>query len=815
MAERNVTFLILAKDFASRVMKNVGDSTDRTAQKLRDLNVLGLGPLATTAAALGPALLPVMGAAVTGVLALGPAFASAGAAAGVFGAVIGTTFKEVAEASKKNSDLTDKIRLLNKEIAMAPFGTVKQSTLIKSRDKALLEYRARLALLPAPTRAAVIALDSLKGAWKNFVDSVKPGTLSILTRSFNALAQVIPKLRPLFIAGAEAANYLVSEFQLLVNNGTIDRLVNYLATRAMPTFESFGGILLSFAAGVGYLVAPFLQMTNSVVGGLDRISYAFAGWARNEGAAGVQRMIDYTVKNGPAMGSLFMNLAESIGTLAQAAAPLAPVSLAIANALTQIINAMPQPVLTALIGGFIAWSVAMRAAMIATRVGSAVTVLAGVVTGLTTAMTGGTLATKANTSAQIAYKIATVAGSIATGVLTIAARAAGIAFRFMLGPVGLIITGIALLITGVIYAYTHFETFRNAVNAVGRAFLIAGQWLSGAFMTAVRAVPGIVNSVVGFFRALPGRILQAIAALPGLYVAYWRFILERGAYLVGYGIGLIVNFFRHLPGWVMSGIRALPGLLSAIWNAVWSRAVSLAVAGSNRIVSFFRSLPGRARSAMYAIIGYVASILTSAWNRAVSVTVNGVNRAVSFFRSLPGKARSAISSLPGLIRGVFSGAAGWLVSAGADIVRGLLGGIRNMAGAVVGEAKRIGSSIVSGFKDAMHIGSPSRVMATEVGRWIPPGILLGIESAMPGLLRGVRGSMADVTNAANASGTGNFDYSSNGSGVRADVGPGAGGGMTVVLNVTGALDPVATGRQIVTILERWAISQGKKFELAH
>jgi hypothetical protein len=54
-----------------------------------------------------------------------------------------------------------------------------------------------------------------------------------------------------------------------------------------------------------------------------------------------------------------------------------------------------------------------------------------------------------------------------------------------------------------------------------------------------------------------------------------------------------------------------------------------------------------------------------------------------------------------------------------------------MAGAVVDEAKRIGSRIVSGFRDAMHIGSPSRVMADQVGRWIPAGIAAGITEGMP------------------------------------------------------------------------------------
>ena len=175
MADRNVTFLILAKDFASRTLNNVGDSADRTAQNLRNLNTIGLGPLATAGAALGPALLPVLGAAVVGTAALGASFTAAGTAAGVFGAVTASVFGEVQEASKKSETLRDKISLLNREISMTGPASAKAESLIKSRDKALLEYRARLAELPAPTRAAVLALDSLKRAWEAFRRREPPG----------------------------------------------------------------------------------------------------------------------------------------------------------------------------------------------------------------------------------------------------------------------------------------------------------------------------------------------------------------------------------------------------------------------------------------------------------------------------------------------------------------------------------------------------------------------------------------------------------------------------------------------------------------
>jgi hypothetical protein len=87
-----------------------------------------------------------------------------------------------------------------------------------------------------------------------------------------------------------------------------------------------------------------------------------------------------------------------------------------------------------------------------------------------------------------------------------------------------------------------------------------------------------------------------------------------------------------------------------------------------------------------------------------------------------------------------AGAGTWLVQAGRDVVHGLISGITGMAGAVVDEAKRIGSNIVGGFKSAMGIGSPSRVMADEVGRWIPAGIAVGITRGMP-VLAGAAGAV--------------------------------------------------------------------------
>ena len=54
------------------------------------------------------------------------------------------------------------------------------------------------------------------------------------------------------------------------------------------------------------------------------------------------------------------------------------------------------------------------------------------------------------------------------------------------------------------------------------------------------------------------------------------------------------------------------------------------------------------------------------------------------------------------------------------------------------------SGIVDGVKGALCIHSPSKVFADEIGKWIPPGIGVGIEAEMPDLYQQMDDEMANL-----------------------------------------------------------------------
>ena len=48
---------------------------------------------------------------------------------------------------------------------------------------------------------------------------------------------------------------------------------------------------------------------------------------------------------------------------------------------------------------------------------------------------------------------------------------------------------------------------------------------------------------------------------------------------------------------------------------------------------------------------------------------------------------------------------------------------------------RSSPELFDGVKSALGIHSPSKVFADEIGKWIPPGIGVGIEAEMPDLYK--------------------------------------------------------------------------------
>lgn len=93
---------------------------------------------------------------------------------------------------------------------------------------------------------------------------------------------------------------------------------------------------------------------------------------------------------------------------------------------------------------------------------------------------------------------------------------------------------------------------------------------------------------------------------------------------------------------------------------------------------------------------------------------------------------------------------------GANLVNGLRIGLTNKwnstgPSGLVGGIVSLARELTSALKRAFGIHSPSRLWNKEIGQFLPPGIGLGMESAMPKLLNDASGMATDLTSAFNTS----------------------------------------------------------------
>lgn len=139
----------------------------------------------------------------------------------------------------------------------------------------------------------------------------------------------------------------------------------------------------------------------------------------------------------------------------------------------------------------------------------------------------------------------------------------------------------------------------------------------------------------------------------------------------------------------------------------------------NAVTDWFSGIPGRIKG----FFNDIGTWFGSKFQEAKDAIVNRFNEAVGF-----------ITGIPGRIRDCFNGAVNWLKDAGGNIVRGLWNGISDMFNWVRNNILGFGGNIVKWAKQALGIHSPSRVMAEEVGKYIPSGIEMGIKANTSGLM---------------------------------------------------------------------------------
>jgi phage-related protein len=181
---------------------------------------------------------------------------------------------------------------------------------------------------------------------------------------------------------------------------------------------------------------------------------------------------------------------------------------------------------------------------------------------------------------------------------------------------------------------------------------------------------------------------------------------------------------------------AIKGDWSGAWNAikdiastVWNAIKTVISNGANAVKTVVSNAWNAIKSVTSSVFNAIKGVASSVWNGikgAVTSVVNGMKTAITnTWNGIKSATSAAFNAVKGLITRPLQSIN--LFGIGKNIISGLINGINSMFGAIGSAIGNVASKITDGIKGLLRIGSPSRVMRDQVGKWIPAGIAVGME----------------------------------------------------------------------------------------
>lgn len=231
-----------------------------------------------------------------------------------------------------------------------------------------------------------------------------------------------------------------------------------------------------------------------------------------------------------------------------------------------------------------------------------------------------------NKEAVIAF-IAVLAGAAAiAGIIALGAAIAG-----LFNPISLIIVGIAALAAGIVYAYNHFEGFRNVVQSVIEYFKEAWPDIQKVIEDVFAVITTIFEAFIAYLKWAWSKVGDDILNVVGGIFNVLKGIFD---FFLGLFSG---NWGRMLDG-LVTAVRGIGGILAGAFGAAFE-LVKIVVVGA-------------VQGIWWAIKG-VLNLIIGGWESLIGAFVRGANLMIRGINALPGPDLPTIPqvNLPRLAKG--------------------------------------------------------------------------------------------------------------------------------------------------------------------
>lgn len=354
------------------------------------------------------------------------------------------------------------------------------------------------------------------------------------------------------------------------------------------------------------------------------------------------------------------------------------------------------------------------------------------------------------------YKAITTAADVATKGLAAAQKLLSVAMNG--GGFGLVLAGITALVAGFLYLWNTSDGFRKFWSKQWENIKASFQsvadilvpfftkMLPEAFNGLVETFQGVGDSIVEFFVGIGETIasfftetipeafngfIETVSGFVDSMVSFFSELPYNIGYAIGYIIALIVDLGMKfvefvtvdVPNFVTSFISWISQLPGQFWTYITD------IIG--KVAEFALNLISKGYEAGSSFVSSVISFVTGLPGQIWSVLSNAIGKVAEFVVKMGSKGIEAAKSLWDGIVNTLSGLPGKMADVGKNIVEGIWNGIKNAKDWLLSKIGDFANGVVDGIKGFFGIHSPSKVMRDAIGKFLPPGIAVGFEVAMP------------------------------------------------------------------------------------
>ena len=257
---------------------------------------------------------------------------------------------------------------------------------------------------------------------------------------------------------------------------------------------------------------------------------------------------------------------------------------------------------------------------------------------------------------------------------------------------------------------------------VPKAFELLNSIINSLVQMLPNLVPVIINGLLLLVQAittnLPTIIQAIVSMLPVIATGIAEALPTLIPQIVEAIIGLMKVFNDNMPLFLECGVKIIWGIIQGLLKSIPTILENLPTI-IMFIVNFFTA---------EKLIGAGKTLITGLWN--------GLKTGfISFLKSIP--------KLIGQLINAFKNG-GSLKDVGINLIKGLWNGIASVKDWIIGKIGGFTQSVLKSIRDFFGIHSPSRLMADEVGQYLPKGISVGIDENVDSVYNSIEDMQPEI-----------------------------------------------------------------------